>query len=346
LKVSSNNFMQTVRSTTGRLTLSYLAIIMAMSIGFSYVFYRTSSHELGRQLPVISSIDLPPDRTVVEFGDYRHFFERRIDEGRGDLLAKLVILNVLTLAAGAFLSYYLARQTLEPIEKAMDAQSRFASDASHELRTPLAAIQAENEVALRDSSLTIKRAKQLLQSNVEEVTRLRDLSDGLLRLARGDKELERQPVWLDDVASDAMNTVITLAQAKHISIEETVPRMQAVGDKQSLTQVLVILLDNAIKYSSENSVIKMSGSNSGKQLSLHVQDTGVGIDPKHIPHIFDRFYRVDQSRTKHQTSGYGLGLAIAQKIVEQHDGEIQVASTPKKGATFTIHLPRITEESL
>lgn len=342
----SANFAQAlrvIRSTTGRLALSYLAIIMAMSICFSFVFYRISSHELGRQLPVVSSFELPPDRTVVEFGDYRHFFERRIDEGRGDLLAKLVILNMLTLVAGAFLSYYLARRTLEPIEKAMDAQSRFASDASHELRTPLAAMQAENEVALRDSGLTLPRAKQLLASNLEEVTRLRDLSDGLLRLARGDKELERQPVWLDDVASDAMNVVITLAQAKHISIEETVPHVQTMGDKQSLVRALVILLDNAIKYSDEHSVIRLGGT-SGKQLSVYVQDVGVGIDAKHLSHIFDRFYRVDQARSKQEVSGYGLGLAIAKKIVEQHNGTISVKSAPQKGAIFTINLPLTTED--
>lgn len=343
MNASIAHALRMIRSTTGRLALSYLAIIMAMSICFSYVFYRISSHELSRQLPVISSFELPPDRTVVEFGDYRHFFERRINEGRGDLLAKLVILNMLTLVAGAFLSYYLARRTLTPIEKAMDAQSRFASDASHELRTPLAAMQAENEVALRDSGLTLLRAKQLLASNLEEVTRLRDLSDGLLRLARGDTELEMRPVWLDDVASDAMNMVITLAQAKHISIEETVPHMQTVGDKQSLTRALVILLDNAIKYSNEHGVIRLGGTN-GKQPSVYVEDAGVGIDAAHLPHIFDRFYRADQARTKQLASGYGLGLAIAKKIVEQHSGTISVKSAPQKGATFTIHLPRTTED--
>ncbi|HKR82419.1 MAG TPA: HAMP domain-containing sensor histidine kinase [Candidatus Saccharimonadales bacterium] len=339
MKAKIDGFLQALRPTTGRLALSYLAIIMAMSIGFSYVFYRTSAHELGRQLPVVRTIPLPDNTTVVDFGNYRDFFERRINEGRGDLLGKLILLNLLTLVGGAFLSYYLARRTLEPIEKAMDAQSRFASDASHELRTPLTVMQTENEVALRNPELTLKRAKELLRSNVEEVTRLRDLSDGLLRLARGDHALDMQPVWLDDVASDAMNAVLKTAQAKEISIDETVPHVQALGDRQSLVQALVILLDNAIKYSDKKSVVHLKGS-AGKQVSLSVHDQGIGIGTEHLPHIFDRFYRADQARSKQQTSGYGLGLAIAKKIVEQHHGEIHVASAPNKGATFTVRLPR------
>ncbi len=333
-------FMQFVRSTTGRLALSYLAIIMVMSLSFSFVFYKTSAHELGRQVPT-ESVLMENGFTMVpspDFRGYRHFFENRVSEGRVDLFAKLVILNLLTLIGGAFLSHYLARRTLSPIERALEAQSRFASDASHELRTPLAAIQTENEVALRSKDLTLKRAKDLLASNLEEVMRLRDLSDGLLRLARGDK-LNLEPVWLDDVATEAMNHVLKTAQHKSINIEETVPHVQVMGDQKALTQVVVALLDNAIKYSDEKAAISIAGGQDGSMRTISVADRGAGIPAEQLPHIFDRFYRIDASRTKHAAAGYGLGLAIAQHIIEQHNGTIRVVSTVGKGSTFTLNIP-------
>ncbi|HSX07290.1 MAG TPA: HAMP domain-containing sensor histidine kinase [Candidatus Saccharimonadales bacterium] len=340
MKTTIAGFVQSLKSTTARLALSYLAIIMAMSAGFSCVFYYTSSHELGRQVPPDSAWGSSYVQTwPASDYDYKGFFERRITEGRGDLLGKLIILNMLTLAAGAFLSYYLARRTLQPIEHAMEAQSRFASDASHELRTPLTVIQTENEVALRSSGLTLAHAKNLLRSNLEEVMRLRDLSDGLLRLARGDQTIQVQPVWLDDIARDAMNRVISAAQAKDITIEDTVPHVRIEADPASLAQVLVILLDNAIKYSAKHARVNLTGAG-GKVASVSVRDNGPGIAAEHLPHIFDRFYRVDQARSKQAASGYGLGLAIARKIIEQHGGSIHVKSTVGKGSVFTMRLPR------
>jgi len=340
MKAQLNQFIKFIRSTTGRLALSYLAIIMVMSLSFSFVFYKTSAHELGRQVPTESVLMENGFTTLPspDFRGYRRFFESRVNEGRGDLLAKLIFLNLLTLVGGAFLSHYLARRTLSPIERALEAQSRFASDASHELRTPLAAIQTENEVALRSKDLTLKHAKELLSSNLEEVMRLRDLSDGLLRLARGD-QLHVRPVWLDDIATEAINRVLKTAQLKHISIEETVPHVQVFGDVKALTQVLVALLDNAIKYSDEKAEVTVTGAKGGTIHKLAVTDHGAGIPAEQLPHIFDRFYRVDASRTKQKTLGYGLGLAIAQHIIEQHRGSIHVVSTEGKGSTFTLNFP-------
>jgi len=308
------------------------------------VFYKTSAHELGRQVPT-ESVLLDSGFTAVpspDFRGYRRFFETRVNEGRGDLLAKLIFLNLLTLVGGAFLSHYLARRTLNPIERALEAQSRFASDASHELRTPLAAIQTENEVALRSKNLTLPRAKELLSSNLEEVMRLRDLSDGLLRLARGD-QLHVQPLWLDDIVTEAVNRVLKTAQLKRVSIEETVPHVQVMGDKDALVQVVVALLDNAIKYSDKKSEVTITSEKGATAHKLAVRDHGTGIPAEQLPHIFDRFYRVDASRTKQTTSGYGLGLAIARHIIEQHKGSIHVKSAPGKGSTFTLTVPVATQ---
>lgn len=320
--------LRRLRSTTVRLALSYLAVIMITSLGFSVLFYRTIMPDSPQRL-----MPGTPEIVRQESLNYYHYIQRR-------MLTRLALLNGGVLVGGSFLSVYLARRTLRPIERAMEAQSRFTSDASHELRTPLAAIKAENEVALRKSGLTLPRAKQLLQSNLEEITRLQQLSEGLLRLTSGRHDMPVQPVWLDEVGNDAMNHVIKLAQAKDIAIEDTVPHVQVLADAQTLAQSIVILLDNAIKYSPAKSTIHMQGKSSGKHILLEVRDEGIGIAASQVSHIFDRFYRADRSRTSQSVSGYGLGLSIAKQLVEQQHGQIAVVSELDAGSTFTIRLPR------
>lgn len=342
IKHTAKQFVRQLKPTTVRLTLSYLAIIMVMSIGFSVVLYRTSSRELSRQIPPRSLVIGPNGMQSFSTGGlqgYTDFFQQRIDQGRQQLLTNLLLLNVGTLAGGAFLSYYLARRTLQPIERAMEAQSRFTSDASHELRTPLAAIKAENEVALRGSSLTLGRAKEVLASNLEEITRLQQLSDGLLQLTAGRQHVPLKPVWLDEVGAEAMNQIIAPAQAKDIAIDDTLPHIRIMADPQSLSQALVILLDNAIKYSPKKSTIHLEGKTLAKHALINVRDEGIGIAASHLPHVFNRFYRVDQSRTSQRVKGYGLGLSIAKRLVEQQHGAIAAISELDKGSSFTLRLP-------
>lgn len=326
-----------LQSRTARLAASYLAIIMLMSVGFSVIFYNTSSQELERKLPPPSIFNRVTNNDQL---GYETYVDNRISEARNHLMVNLLLVNLLTLAAGSVVSYMLARRTLEPIEHAIEAQARFASDASHELRTPLAAIQTENEVALRKDSLSIERARELLQSNVEEVKKLRELAEGLLRLAREDRhELVIKPVSLPDVTTEAVNRVLKSAQAKNITITDKVDTVQALGDLPSLTQIVAVLLDNAIKYSADGKNVTITGGAKGKQAFVSVTDKGKGIDAKDLPHIFDRFYRADSSRSSQHESGYGLGLSIAYKIIQQHGGTITVTSAPGKGAVFTIKLP-------
>ena len=337
MKIDTERVKQFLQSSTARLAASYLAIIMVMSVGFSMVFYNTSFKELGRRDP-------PPTffsqySTDLQTG-YRTYVVDRVHDARVHLLWNLVLLNTLALLGGAYVSYILARHTLEPIEEAMEAQARFASDASHELRTPLAAIQAENEVALRKEHISEERARELLNSNVEEVKKLRELAEGLLRLAREDNhELHMEAVALSDVTTDAINRVIKAAQAKQIEIDDQTPALKAIGDLPSLTQIVAVLLDNAIKYSDAKKQVRISGEQQGRYVYLHVRDEGQGIAAEHLPHIFDRFYRADSSRSSQNTSGYGLGLSIAYKIIQQHGGSISVTSAPGQGSTFSIKLP-------
>jgi len=334
----ANTFVVFLQSTTARLALSYLAIIMAMSIGFSYVFYNTSVHEFNRRAS-------PPAPMLINEDGRQYiqeFIDQRAQRARTRLLTNLVLLNIAALGAGSYVSYVLARRTLEPIEQAMEAQSRFTSDASHELRTPLAAIQAENEVVLRKSNLTLPRAKEALQSNLEEVIRLRDLSDGLLQLARADgTDLQKNPVHIEQVVTEALNQVVRLAQEKDIAVEDAVHDVVVLGDERLLTQAVVILLDNAIKYSPEKTTVYVTAESDGQRVAIRVRDEGPGIAATEQQRVFDRFYRIDQSRNRHKTPGHGLGLSLARKIIEQHQGRITLQSGVGKGSTFIISLPQV-----
>jgi signal transduction histidine kinase len=327
-------------STTTRLAASYLAIIMLMSVGFSIVFYNASWHELGRQVP-------PPDssygiRRYVEdpTSPIGNFLEERIDEGRHHLLIRLILLNLLALAGGSLISYYLARRTLEPIETNMESQSQFVSDASHELRTPLTVLQTTNEVALRKKKLTLPEARDVLGQNVAEVVKLQDLTDKLLRLAKLDNStMSLAPVPLGDIVTDAVNVIVPAAKDKKIKLEDSVPKLSVLADRPGLAQALVTILDNAVKYGPDKSTVYIKAVRQGKQAVLTIRDEGDGIKAEHLPHVFDRFYRADEARSKHEADGFGIGLALAKKIIEQHNGEIGVESVEGQGAIFIIRLP-------
>lgn len=329
-----------IKSPTGRLTATYLAIIMLMSIGFSVVFYHTSVKQLGRQLPPQSIYDTLIERRVNGRGQVDIFLHDRIDEARAVLMANLIMLNLAALGLGGLISYYLARRTLRPIEEAVDAQNRFVSDASHELRTPITAIQTTNEVALRKQKLSIGEAKDLISYNIEEIVKLKNLTDGLLSLLKQDQQpIAQTIVSVQDLLAESINHVMHSALQKKITIEDTIPHVKVLGNGSMLEQAITILLDNAIKYSPEKTTISLKAHTKGKSVYIEVHDQGVGIKASDLPHIFDRFYRADTSRSKVANEGYGLGLSIAKKIIDQHNGEIKANSTPGKGTTFILKLP-------
>ena len=324
-------------SATVRLTLWYMLILSILSLLFSIIVFQIASQELHRPFG-------PRDRnraqimTSVNVADeFEQLREARETEATRRLIANLIFFNIATIAAGGFASYLLAKRTLYPIEQALDAQTRFSSDVAHELRTPLAVMQSEIEIGLRAPKATAAERKELLESNLDEVHRLRALTDRLLILA-SEKELPLAPTHLDDVATEAINRVINLAQSHKISIESTVGKQIAQANFDTLTDAVVVLLDNAIKYSPAKSQVTISSETHGKSVILHIADSGIGIPATDLPHIFDRFYRADTSRSKKNVDGHGLGLSIAKRIVESHHGKISATSTEGKGTTFTIRL--------
>jgi two-component system sensor histidine kinase CiaH len=339
-------------TTSIRLASSYLGLIMVLSIGFSIVFYATSYQQLGRQtLPDPNIGGLQLNRSIPNFQNFHNannqpptvnsFLRKEIQQGRHALLLRLIYLNGAAFLFGSLLSYILARRTLRPIEQAMEAQVQFVSDASHELRTPLTVIQTTNDVALRNSKLSIRAAKEILRENTQEVIKLKELSDGLLNLAKYDSgSVLLGSVMMQDAVSTAMNQVISLAQRANVSIDDQTPEIRLQAHDAMLSQVLVILFENAIKYSPANTSMHVSGRRKGRYGYIAVQDEGIGIRASDQPHIFRRFYRADSVRNSAGArSGYGLGLSIAKKLLDQQGGTISVQSEQGKGSTFTIRLP-------
>ena len=330
-------FRSFLATDTARLMLTYLSIIMIMSLSFSMVLYATSAGQLERQRPPRSTTmsDEFPMQTPIGF---RSFINQRIEEGKRDIFAKLAIINLLVLAGGGVFSYYLARRTLEPIEEAMDAQSQFVSDASHELRTPLTALRTTNEVALRRKKLTLTDARETIEDNLAEIERLQQLTDGLLRLSAHQPALQMTETRLQEVIDTALATVAPKAAAKRIAVDNQIPALTLHADNGALTQILTILLDNAIKYSPDDTTITLTAAHDARGGTyIHVTDQGGGIAEQDVSHIFTRFYRADTSRS--QTQGYGLGLPIAHRLVKAHHGTLSVESTLEQGSTFTIYIP-------
>lgn len=335
-----------------KLTSWYLLIIMAISIAFSTFIYIEASHEFTRILRAqrahvnIRIIQQTPftDTMMQKTPIYitQQDADQVVNDERTRVLESLIEINIVILLLSAFSGYFLAGRTLKPIQKMVDDQNRFITDASHELNTPLTAIRTTIEVNLRNKDLSLTKAKEVLESNLEEVTNLQTLSDELIKLNQFQEHQQMIPqekVILATVIQSAITKLTPLAQKKHITITSQVPDATMRGEARSLKELFVILLDNAIKYSPEKKTIRVSAIKKDKKIRIRVKDNGIGMDKQALERIYDRFYRADSSRTKQQTPGYGLGLSIAKQIVTLHQGTISVASTAGKGTTFTIILP-------
>lgn len=325
----------------------YLTVLMTISLFFSGTLYKTSMTELDRGLRRPGTILTIghgdpnfPDSIRHQIIDER---EDQYDEAHDRIVKQLVTINLLILVGGGVLCYYLALRTLKPIEEAHAAQNQFTADASHELRTPITTMRTENEVALMNPALTLHDAKTQLQSNVEELEKLTDLSEGLLRLARiENNHLVKKAHALQPIVDTAVTRVLSQAEKRNIIITPLIETEKKVyGDEVSLTEALIILIDNAVKYSPDKSEVTVRVRAEQKQIIFDVIDQGIGINASEQPFIFQRFYRADSSRTKQNVGGYGLGLAIAHDIAEAHNGSLTVTSKPKKGSTFTFSVPSV-----
>jgi two-component system OmpR family sensor kinase len=218
---------------------------------------------------------------------------------------------------------------------------QFTSDASHELRTPLTVLKGETELALRRPR-SADDYRTVLESSLEEIDRMGRIVDELLFLSRadlGEIKMESRPVRLDQLFDDLKRQADVLGHEQAVQIVSgSIEPVTVAGDDMRLRELILNLLDNAIKYSPPGGRVDMSVVAQDGTARLSVSDQGIGMSPEEQGHIFDRFYRTDAARA-HTKKGTGLGLAICQWIVDAHHGTIDVQSEPGKGSTFTVILP-------
>lgn len=326
-----------------KLTAGYLCLIMLVSGILSFVLYEVATAPFKRRLEMGERI-LEGDPGEPPPPDFRPRFEPlAVNEAKRGITIFLIYLNIGVLCLSGVLSYGLARRELKPMEAALDLQSRFTSDAAHELRTPLTAMRTEIEVALRGGEIIPGETRELLESNLEEIGKLEALSGSLLKLAQyegGAEKAEMLTVRLGAVVEDAVERLSRSASAKGIVIHlEVNEEAEVSGDRVSLVEMLVILLDNSIKYSEAGTSITVSTRRQKHHVLIGVRDEGFGIGELDLEHVFDRFYRGSIPASSGQVEGYGLGLSIAKRITELHRGTIAIVSVPGEGTEVTVKLP-------
>lgn len=256
-------------------------------------------------------------------------------------------LVALVLVAGG--GWLLVRQSTAPIEQSMARMRHFMADAAHELRTPLTVLRSRAEVALQQARTAPEYVASLRAIDAES-QRLARIVDDLLTLARadaGERPIEWRRVFLDDVAMDAAEAARAVAEAKGVALSVGTFEEAAIeGDPELLRRLVIILLDNAVKFTPPGGSVRISVSRSDATATLVVGDSGIGIPADQLPHVFERFYRGDPARGRAEVgaSGAGLGLSIAQWITMAHHATLAITSEPGQGTTATVKIPASTDQ--
>lgn len=253
----------------------------------------------------------------------------------------LVISLSIALSLSALGSLWLTLQAMQPIEQSFHRLQRFTSDAAHELRSPLAAIKTNAAVALKYPEGIRETDAEKFEAIKSAATQLTALTESLLTLARTDRPTQSSPEIIDLAA--LFKRLIQLYQPQFVASElqlktQINANLHVKGDRIQLTRLFTNLLDNARRYTPSGGTVEVRIKTDSEFVSISIEDTGVGIAPDHLEHIFERFWQVDQARS-YQAGGFGLGLAIAQNIARNHGGAIGVTSEMGNGSCFTVRLP-------
>lgn len=314
------------------LTSWYVAILAVILFAFSFVLYTSEQHDFVR---IIVQRDFNSRVPRLLTNSEREDVSSQLAEIRRTFLFNLLFVDGVILLVGGGLSYFLAGKTLSPIQKTFLKQKEFLADVSHEIRTPLAAIQTATEVSLRTKEKSKEEYRKVLGQVHDQTKRLTKMANDLLLLSRMETmhTNEFAHVVLSKVVKEAISAMDAQAKAKEIHIQfENGKNVTVLGDAQGLTQLIIIFLDNAIKYTKEKGLITVSLQKEPKP-TLVITDSGIGMSKENMQRIFERFYQVDPSRS---SGGNGLGLAIAREILLRHKAKVSVASELGKGTAFTI----------
>ena len=258
------------------------------------------------------------------------------EEALDHLLAVLLLGGAAAIVIATIGGWFLAGKALSPVEVAFERQNVFVADASHELRTPLTVIRANAEF-LQERQPASEEAAEI----VSETDRLSSLVDSLLAVARGDGtgEAAHDERDLGAVVEGSAASMRSLAAERGVALDvSAAPELRVRGSREQLRQLVVILVDNALRYTATGGQVDVDVARRDGSAVMAVTDSGIGIPPEALDHVFERFYRADDARTR-DSGGAGLGLAIAQKLVDEHGGRISAESTPGQGSTFTVTLP-------
>ena len=280
---------------------------------------------------------LPDGRTRIAFSDLSW---ERVSLTR--LMISSLLIGAGALAVFFAISLFLARLSLKPVERAWTQQRQFIADASHELKTPLTVILANTGIMAAHPSATVSSQQKWLGYIQEEAQRMKVLVEDMLFLAKHDgteRPKDLQIVNFSDLVTGCVLRFESVAFERQVKLESQLQEGLFVsGEQDSLERLTMILLDNAVKYAGESGEVDATLSRRQERVVLTVRNTGEPIAPEHLPHLFERFYRADGSRSRKE-GGYGLGLAIAQTIAESHRGQIEVRSSREEGTVFTVVLP-------
>ena len=258
-----------------------------------------------------------------------------------ETILKSTVLWLVIMTLFLLISMFMAKVAVKPVKESWDRQQEFVADASHELKTPLTVILANNNILLSPERDLSEDDRKWIESNQDEAAHMKALVDQLLFLARsdsGDQKMLLSDLDLGDMIMADTLQFEPVAFERGILIEPDLePDTHIEGDSTMIKQLIHILLDNACKYAAENGTIRVSLKKERQGCTFSVNNPGQPIPAEDLPHIFERFYRADKARTYQDgTSGYGLGLAIAQSIAQDHNGTISCTSTEKDGTTFTV----------
>lgn len=310
-----------------RLTLLYTLVFGTLVLCLSGVFYYLFAQDIHEDMS-----------SVFAEGSEQVYI---INYHKGRLLSLMVLADTAVLIFIAASSYLLAGVTLKPVEQNYEAQKRFIADASHELRTPIAVLKADMEIYLQDKKLSAF-LRPIFKSYLEEVNHMGSIVENLLTLFRFDSnqvKLCDQRFSLDNLIEANTTIMRSYAKLNHVSLKlHTVKGIYIIGDPQLFRQAFRNVLKNSIEYSDKDGVVNISLKKKSRQAVIEVNNFGVRVPEKDITHVFDRFYRTQESIIKRR-EGSGLGLPVSKRIVDKHGGTIGLKSTSKTGTTVRITLP-------
>ena len=313
------------------LTLYYLLTAIIILGGSSYITYKA----------ILANLTDSIMNSNINFG----VSQQILSNAQSILLNRFLTIDSLIILSTVIIGFLLTDKTLKPIKSNMLKQKRFIADASHELRTPITVIISGLEVTLNNKKLDFPMAKKALEETLAEMQDFTELSNNLLDISKYDISslgLKQEHIRIDDKIKRITEKSAIVAKRKHITIETEIESPATIsGNRVELNRVFYNILDNAIKYTPQGGKIKILGEIKSKKYFITISDTGTGIQGEDIEKIFDPFFRTSSARSTN-TKGAGLGLTLSKKIIENHEGTIQITSKANLGTNIIVSLPLLS----